>query len=146
DGQDANCPQRLGRTQGQVARLLGDDRPDRRRHERAVEDVPLVAVQRDRVAHGAAVMATGHDDRDLGGEVDPSLGDARRPAQAGRTVRRRANHRSAGAETFSNSTVIASARSANVRKAGRWSSWPRTVHWATWAAGVSSTSLRTPAR
>ena len=60
-----------------------DDRPDRRGHQRRVEDVPLVAVEADRVANRLAIAAAGHDDRNLRGEIDPALGDTRRPAQAG---------------------------------------------------------------
>ncbi|MFO0953497.1 MAG: hypothetical protein U0835_20565 [Isosphaeraceae bacterium] len=66
--------------------------------------------------------------------------------QPGRTTRRRASHRSAGAETFSNSTVTASACSPKERSAGRWSGGATTDQWATCAAGASSVALRTPAR
>ena len=64
--------------------------------------------------------------------------------QPGRTGRRRASQRRAGAETFSNSTVTASACSANVRRAGRWSGGATTDQWATCAAGASAVGLRTP--
>ena len=53
--------------------------PDRRGHERRVEDVALVAVEGDRIADGPAVDAASHDDRELRGEVDPALGDTGRP-------------------------------------------------------------------
>ena len=39
---------------------------------RGVEDVPLVAVQGDRIADRPAVDTAGHDDRKLGGEIDPT--------------------------------------------------------------------------
>ena len=76
DAEDAHRPQRLGDRQGQRSGLHRDGRADRRGHHRRVEDVPLVAVQADRVGHGLAVGPPGHDDRDLGGELDPALGDA----------------------------------------------------------------------
>src|SRR5438270_225475 len=47
--------------------------------------------------------------------------------QPGRVGRVRDSHRRPGAETFSNSTVTASARSANDRRAGKWSGRPTTV-------------------
>ena len=41
-----------------------------------------MSIQADGIAHGSAVMGAGHDDRDLGGEVDPGLGDTRSPSQS----------------------------------------------------------------
>ena len=75
-----------------VARFLRDDGPDRRGHERRVQDMPLVAVKRDRIADGAAIGAAGHDDRDLRGKVDPSLGNTRRPGPGWPTHRARRPH------------------------------------------------------
>ena len=83
DAEHANGAQRLGHRQGHRASVLGDDRPHGRRHDRRVQDMPLVMVQADRIGHRAAILSPGHDDRDLGGELDPALGHAGNLAQTG---------------------------------------------------------------
>ena len=83
DTKDADRPQRLGHGQGQRAGLESDDRSHGGRHHRRVQDVPLMVVQADRIGHRVAVLPASHDHRDLGGELDPALGHAGDPAQAG---------------------------------------------------------------
>ncbi len=83
DTKDPDGPQRLGHGQGQRAGLESDDRSHGGRHHRRVQDVPLMVVQADRIGHRVAVLPASHDHRDLGGELDPALGHAGNPAQAG---------------------------------------------------------------
>ena len=97
---------------------------------------------------GRGPAARGHAGCDAGQKAllsQPVLADPE-VFQPGRTVRRWASQRRAGAETFSNSTVTASAVGANARMRGRWSGGPMTDQLATCAAGVSSVALEHPGR
>ena len=83
DGQDPDGPEGLRRRQRQPRASRATIGPTAAGISVRVEDVPLVTVQADRIADGSAVGAAGHHHGDLGGELDPALGDAGRPAQAG---------------------------------------------------------------